>query len=249
VSSELFDFHVRLAPGSASRLLSTLDGHGVARAAVAAGGVIDLTRLSRQLVEGGHVTADADNAAVLAACGSSGGRLVPVWFGNPHRPASWYAAAEGFRGLEISPAVHGVALTDPRVADLVAVAARRRHSVYTVCLERPGCRVTDLVALATAFPAVRFVLGHTGVGNIDYWGIDVVAARPNIAVETSGGYSGVLRYALDRLGADRLLFGSEWPLQDPSVELAKYAAVAPTPEQWRRIAWENAESLLELERT
>ena len=51
------DFHVRLTPrrGAAERLMSTLDECGVARAVVCAGGTIDLDRLSRQLVEGGHV--------------------------------------------------------------------------------------------------------------------------------------------------------------------------------------------------
>lgn len=251
-SEPLFDFHARLAPrpGAAERLLSTMDSTGIARAAVAAGGTIDLVRLSRQLIDGGHVETDADNAGVLAACQRSGGRLIPVYFANPHRPADRYAAAAAdFRGLEVSPAVHGVPLTDPRVRELVAVAGEARHSVYVVCLDRAGCRVGDLVSLATAFPATTFVLGHSGIGNIDYWAVELVADVPNIWLETSGGYSTVLRAALDRLGAGRLLFGTEYPLQHPSVELAKYAAVAPDPLAWRRIGWQNAESLLELERT
>lgn len=246
----VFDFHARLAPrpGAAARLLEVLDGCGIDCAAVAAGGTIDPRRLARQLVDGGHIEADADNAAVLAACEAADGRLVPFYFANPHRSARRYAE-EGarFRGLEISPAVHGVPLTDPRVAALIELAEDFGHPVYIVCLARPGCGVADLVALARRFPNVAFVLGHSGIGNIDFHAIDLVAPVPTIAVETSGGYTSVLRDALERLGDERVLFGSEFPLQDPRVELAKYQAIELPPKQWQKVAWTNATRLLHLE--
>lgn len=244
----IFDWHVRLVPvpGSGDRLLAVMDDCGIDRAAVAAGGTIDLRRLSRQLVEGGHVVNDADNDAVLRVCEKSADRLVPVYFANPHRPARRYRerAAE-FAGLEISPAVHGARLDDPVVGELVATAAGFGHSVYVVCLSQPGAAVSDLVALARRFPDVTFVLGHTGVGNIDFYGIDLVAGSPNVVVETSGGYTSVLSAAVEVLGPARVLFGSEFPLQHPSVELAKYAALDLPTETWRQIAWANAVRLLE----
>lgn len=245
----VLDFHVRLAPrpGSLDRLLAVLDGCRIDRAVVAAGGTIDLRRLSRQLVTGGHVETDPDNTAVLAACAASDGRLLPYYFANPHRPVAEYADRGGrFRGVEISPAVHGVPLTDPRTTELVAAAEQLGHPVYLVCITRSGCEVADLVALAEKFPAVTFVLGHSGIGNIDYHAVDLLAPVPNILLETSGGYSGVLRDAIDTLGAERVLFGSEFPLQHPSVELAKYRAVDTSPAEWKLIAWENANRLLEL---
>lgn len=245
--AHVHDMHVRLVPrpDALGRLLAVMARCGIDRATVSAGGTIDLLRLSRQLVVGGHVETDADNIAVAKACAGSGGRLLPFWFGNPHRPASIYRRhAVGFRGLEISPAVHGVRLDDDRCADLVSVAEDVGHPVYVVCLERPGCRVADLVALAEQRPQVRFVLGHGGVGNIDFYGIELVAARPNVLFETSGGYSTVLRAAIDRLGAERVLFGSEYPLQHPAVELAKLDAADLTPTERRQITWDNATRLL-----
>ncbi|MEO3761905.1 amidohydrolase family protein [Streptomyces sp. B8F3] len=276
----VLDFHVRLAPrpGALGRLLAALDGCGLARAVVCAGGTIDLDTLARQLVDGGHVETDADNDAVLAACASAGegvaggdggapasegvaggdggapasegvagggGRLVPFWFANPHRPPGAYRerAAE-FRGLEISPAVHGVALTDPRVTALVEVAADSGHPVYTVCLARPGAGVADLVTLARRFPRTDFVLGHSGIGNIDFHALALIRDEPNILLETSGGYTCVAEAAIDRLGAARVVFGSEYPLQHPAVELAKFTAIRTPPAQWRQIAWENAHRLL-----
>lgn len=243
----VLDFHVRLAPrpGAAERLLSTLDECGLARAVVCAGGTIDLDRLSRQLIEGGHVETDADNDAVLKACAGTDGRLVPFFFANPHRPAEAYRErADEFRGLEVSPAVHGVGLTDRRVTGLVGVAAEFGHPVYVVCLDRPGAGVADLVALSRRFPQVSFVLGHSGIGNIDFYALTLIRDEPNILLETSGGYTCVAEAALDRLGAARVVFGSEYPLQHPAVELAKFQALRLPPAQWRQVAWDNAHRLL-----
>ncbi|MFE1439668.1 amidohydrolase family protein [Streptomyces sp. NPDC058739] len=243
----VLDFHVRLAPrpGAAGRLLAAMDENGLARAVVCAGGTIDLDRLARQLTEGGHVETDADNDAVLRACADTDGRLVPFWFANPHRPPEVYRArAAEFRGLEISPAVHGVALTDPRTAALVEVAAEHRHPVYVVCLDRPGAGVADLVGLARRFPEVDFVLGHSGIGNIDFHALNLVRHEPTVSLETSGGYTCVAQAAVERLGPRRVVFGSEYPLQQPAVELAKFRALRLPPEQWRQIAWDNAHRLL-----
>nr|WSY51197.1 amidohydrolase family protein [Streptomyces sp. NBC_00886] len=243
----VLDFHVRLAPrpGAAERLLATLDECGLTRAVVCAGGTIDLDRLSRQLVEGGQVETDADNDAVLDACAGTDGRLVPFFFANPHRsPDEYRARAAEFRGLEISPAVHGVGLTDPRVVGLIGVAAESGHPVYVVCLARLGAGVADLVALARRFPQVSFVLGHSGIGNIDFHALTLIRDEPNILLETSGGYTCVAEAAISRLGAGRVVFGSEYPLQHPAVELAKFQVLLLPPEQWRQIAWDNAHRLL-----
>jgi hypothetical protein len=244
----VFDFHARLAPhpGALDGLLDVHDRCGISGAAVSAGGCVDLSRLSRQLVDGGHVTTDPDNDAVLSACAESSGRLLPFYFANPHRdPARYRERATAFVGMEISPAVHGVPLDDPRTAVLTAVADAAGHPVYVVCISRPGCGVADLVALACRFPRVTFVLGHSGIGNIDYYAVELVAPVPNIHVETSGGYTGVVRAAVDQLGPDRVLFGTEYPLQHPDVELAKFRALCLPAEHWHRIAWDNAHRLLE----
>lgn len=243
----VFDFHARLAPvpGALERLLDVHDRCGITGAAVSAGGCIDLSRLSEQLVHGGHVTTDPDNDAVLRACAGSSGRLLPFYFANPHRdPGDYRRRAERFVGMEISPAVHGVPLNDPRTRALTAVAESAGHPVYVVCLARPGCGVADLVGLAERFPRITFVLGHSGVGNIDYYAVDLIAPVANIHLETSGGYTSVVRAAVDRLGPDRVLFGSEHPLQHPDVELAKFRALCLPAADWRRIAWDNAHRLL-----
>jgi len=239
----VFDFRVRLGPGAdaLTRLLSTMDECGIARAAVTAGGMLPLDRLAAQIIRGGHSDVVADNARVQAASAASGGRLVPIYFVNPRSGVADYRdAAAGFAGVELSPAVHGVGLDDARTAAVVRIAEQAGHSVYVVTLGRQGSRTADLVALARTFPVVTFVLGHGGFLGIDTDAIAQVVAVPNILVETSGCFTEVARVALDRLGPHRLLFGSEFPLQHPSVELAKYRCLNLPPADWARVAWHNA---------
>jgi hypothetical protein len=241
------DFHARLVdrPDEPDRLLAVMDAHGIGTAVVCAGGVVDLDRLSRQIVHGGHVETDAGNERVLAACERSAGRLLPFHLGNPHAPPRVYREqAARCRGLELSPAVHGVGFDDDRTAALVEIAAAHGHPVYTVCLPRRGARTGDLVALARRFPRTWFVSGHCGFLTVDTAALAEIAPQPNIAVETSGCFGVVVRYALDRLGPDRVLFGTEYPLQDPATELAKLAALDLSIPVRRAVVLDNAHRLL-----
>jgi uncharacterized protein len=247
MGTPVFDFHARLSPGQGAvgALLATMDRCGIERAVVSSGGVIDLQRLATQIMTGGHTERDADNDAVLAGCADSGGRLVPFFFGNPHRgPQPYREQAARFRGLEISPAVHGVPLTDARTVALVAVAAQARHPVYVVCLGRKGCGPHDLAALAGAFPEVSFVLGHCGFIGIDVYSLTVIGPYSNILAETSGCYTGVARIAVQALGAERVLLGTEYPLQHPDVELTKLRVLDLDDTCWQQITWRNACRLL-----
>ncbi|MFI9173101.1 amidohydrolase family protein [Streptomyces lincolnensis] len=242
----IFDAHAHLAPGegAADRLLEVMDSCGIDRAVVVAGGVVDPDQLSRQIIEGGALDRDADNDAVRAACATTGGRLVPFFFANPHRAGADYrAAGRHFAGLKLAPSVHGVPLDDPRHAELAATAEEFGHGVYLHCVARPGFGVAELVGLARRFTAVTFVLGHAGVGDMDLYGIDLIRPLPNVLFETSGGYSAVVRAALNRLGPERVLLGTEYPLQHPSVELAKYHALGLSEPEWRLVAWENTRRL------
>jgi predicted TIM-barrel fold metal-dependent hydrolase len=243
----VIDFRARLAPGPVAleRQLRAMDAAGIDRAVLSAGGILDPDTLVRQILEGGYTTADADNDAVIAACAKFPERLVPAFFANPHRgPEDYRDRAGSFRGLELSPAVHGLALTDDRNLALVQAAQEAGHAVYVVCIGRAGATPRDLVVLAAMFPGVVFVLGHCGFVGIDFPALRTVAPLTNVVAETSGCYTAVARAAVERLGEDRVLFGTEMPMQDPAVELAKMRALDLDPAAWSRVMWRNAERLI-----
>ena len=248
----VLDFHARLTPGDRepAALLAAMAEAGIGRSVVSAGGLLDLDRLSAQINDGGRAEVAAGNDRVHEQCARSAGRLLPFFFADPVRDTEAYRVAAGrFRGLEISPAVHGFRLDDPAVAGLVTTAAAAGHPVYVVTLAHPGTRTTDLAALARRFPQVTFVWGHCGHTGLDLAGLTDLAPVPNVHAEISGCLTVTAVQAVRRLGVSRVLFGTEYPLQHPRVELAKVAALGLTPPQLRAVLAGNAGRLLGEETT
>jgi predicted TIM-barrel fold metal-dependent hydrolase len=77
--------------------------------------------------------------------------------------------------------------------------------------------------------------------------IDLVAKHPNCYMDTSGyGHDrmGILEYAVKTIGPDRVLFGSDFSINDPSTVLARIHHSFLTEEQKRKVLAANLEALL-----
>lgn len=221
---ELIDFHAHLEPTALARerILASMDLTGVTQCAVVAGKVASPSELSRNITHGGSHNFPVPNRAMLEACAPTLGRLLPFYFANPFEsPDEYRAIGRQFFGLKLGPAIHGIPLNDERNLRYIEEAAAFGHCVYLHCLARPGFDIAALVQLLLAYPKIPIVLGHAGIGNCDFYAVDAIAPYANAYFETSGGFSSVVRYAAKTLGADRVVFGTEYPLQDPSLEVLK----------------------------
>ena len=242
----LIDFHAHLEASlpASDRLLAAADRYQIEQIAVVAGRLLTPQVLSRQMANGCGQAVEAPNRELLQICHTSGGRLLPFYFANPHSTVNEYVAIGAeFVGLKLGPAIHGIALTDASNRMFIEMAQQFQHPVYLHCLPRVGFDVEALRRLACVYPRVQFILGHAGIGNCDFHAVDGIREFSNIAFETSGGFSSVVTYALSQLGRERILFGTEYPLQDPSLEIAKMRSVDLSESQLN----ENARRLLKLE--
>jgi L-fuconolactonase len=106
------------------------------------------------------------------------------------------------------------------------------------------------VRFAGAFPEQRFVLDHcakpaVGKGSLADWSarLGELAAHPNVCCKLSGlvteaawrkwkarDFAPVLDRAFEAFGAERVMFGSDWPVALLSAD--DYAAVLDVVEQW-----------------
>jgi uncharacterized protein len=105
----------------------------------------------------------------------------------------------------------------------------------------------DVAQMARRHPKVTIQMAHlNGAGER---GILDVAPYPNVLIDTSGGdpEADLLEYAVQVLGAERLLFGSDAPGRDFAVQSAQVAGAALSPEDRARILGGNAARLLRLE--
>ncbi|MBI4231494.1 MAG: amidohydrolase family protein [Planctomycetes bacterium] len=155
---------------------------------------------------------------------------------NVAERAAWALGELGLRGVCLFPAMHRFSLRDDRLPPVLEAVRAHRGVVFVHCgilkvaiREKLGlpCRFDvslanslDVCPLALDFPEVPFVIPHFGCG---MFGELLLAAAhcPNLHVDTSSSndwvkrlpvpldLAGVFRRALDVLGPDRILFGTD----------------------------------------
>ena len=104
----------------------------------------------------------------------------------------------------------------------------------------------DVAGLARRHPKARIIMAHlNGVG---YRGIEAVVDVPNVVVDTSGGdpESGMVEAAVRRLGAHRVVYGSDAPIRHFGVTMNKVLGADIPDTAKRAILWDNAMGILKL---
>jgi predicted TIM-barrel fold metal-dependent hydrolase len=101
-----------------------------------------------------------------------------------------------------------------------------------------------LPRLVSAFPQINFVCGHAG------WDKPRVALRvalrcPNLYIETSWQPPELIRRLCDKIGPQRMLFGSDYPLYS-QLRAIKNVRAALNDEEYALVTETNAERLLSL---
>jgi predicted TIM-barrel fold metal-dependent hydrolase len=108
----------------------------------------------------------------------------------------------------------------------------------------------ELEYVAQKFPQATIAFAHFGDDHEydDIFGrIDTVAKNPNFYLDTSGyGHDrvGVLEYAVKTIGPNRILFGSDFSINDPSTVIARIRNSFLTIEQKQKILSGNLLELL-----
>lgn len=110
----------------------------------------------------------------------------------------------------------------------------------------------DLVA--KFFPQLPIICGHFGGGVDDYQrSLYTAKGHPNVYLETScsvveRGEASFIREALETLGPEKILYGSDSRLDGPITKVAfwreRLAAIQASPAAIERILGENAEALI-----
>jgi len=166
------------------------------------------------------------------------------WSGQGAVAELRHAFEGGMRVLFLHPPVQGFQLSDPLVDPLIAVAQEHRAPVYAhtgtpVCAEP-----FQLAALARRHPEVRFIMGHMGFADFWYDAVPAAATSENIWLETSLMDGGTIADAAERLGVERLVFGSAAPLSALGAEIEKISRLPLPQPDVERILRHNAERLL-----
>ncbi|HVB32703.1 MAG TPA: amidohydrolase family protein [Gemmatimonadaceae bacterium] len=140
--------------------------------------------------------------------------------------------------------------SDPLLDPICEAAARHglpilHHIWQHRTREWPSQEISDgldLAELARRHPTVRFILAHIGGGGDYMHTLPAIADVPNILADLSG--SGVDRGMLDeailRLGAERLVWGSDVTMETGLAKLMGFEAIRLTADDAARIRYGNA---------
>jgi predicted TIM-barrel fold metal-dependent hydrolase len=106
----------------------------------------------------------------------------------------------------------------------------------------------EMEYLAGGFPENTIVFPHLG-GSRDeiFRRIAIVAAHKNTSIELSGSgieRVGILEKAVKEIGADRVLYGSDFTINEPSAVIARVKNAFLTAEDREKILFRNVDRLL-----
>jgi uncharacterized protein len=132
----------------------------------------------------------------------------------------------GLRGLFLHPWEETFRVNDPRVDPLLARCSELDVPVLIASGYPWLSEAAQVGDLARRFPAVTIVMTHGGQINISGLGqadaLETLRRRPNVSMETSGIYrQDFLLDVASEIGAERVLFGSNSPLMDARLEVAR----------------------------
>ena len=152
----------------------------------------------------------------------------------------------GMRGIKIH---RGETLLIPEViGPVVEVAIKYGYP----CVIDSGNDYDSIFALIKAYPELKLILAHLGSPGGDVRAIDriieYIKDYPNVYLDTS--YTAVywkIRDAVDRLGASRVIYGSDGVIIDPRTELKKIEVLGFSPEQLELILCKNIAGLIGLD--
>lgn len=152
----------------------------------------------------------------------------------------------GFKGLKLHPVSTLAHPADDGTAALIHKAAEHNAPTLFHCGDEPMTTPLTIAEVAEKCPEATIILGHMGgYFHVDE-AIEVAVRLPNILLETSAmPYPGMIRKAVERISAHRVLFASDGPGCDPSIEVEKVRLAGLTKEQETLVFEENIRLLLE----
>src|ERR1700694_1246041 len=128
----------------------------------------------------------------------------------------------GFRGLKLHPVSSIAHPASKESIALIRKAAAHNAPTLFHCGDEPMTTPFAVALAAEAVPEATIILGHMGGYHHVDEAIAVAARYPNIILETSAmPYPWRIKEAVDRVGAERVIYARDGPLVVPAIEVEK----------------------------
>ena len=149
-------------------------------------------------------------------------------------------------GLKLHPPLQGFQANEKIVFPIIEKAISLNLPIY-IHSGTPVCSLPlQILELARRYPEGKFILGHLGGGDF-FLDISLSFAEvSNVYLETSLTCHPVfVAEAIEKIGAQRVIFGSDSPVSEIDTELRKILGLGLDKKTLNKILWENTYKLLE----
>ncbi len=168
---------------------------------------------------------------------------------NPNAPAEALEQLHSFTHfhqpplIKLHPDVNKYPVNGPNYRG-VWDYANQTHAIVLVhtWVSDPNCGPLLLLPVAREFPRVRILLGHSGVTWKGYeQALEVAQSAPNTFLDIAGSQSHrtILEHCVARIGAERLLFGSDIPYLEAAMAVGRVLTARLSDEQKEMILRTN----------
>ncbi len=169
------------------------------------------------------------------------------WYGDEAERLIVRAIRElRFVGLKLHPVTTIAHPADESSLRLIRAAARLGAPTMIHCGDDPFCTPLELEQAAIRVPEATIVFGHMGAYFHSEDALAVAERCENVMLETSAcPYPERIGEAVRRVGAERVIFGSDGPGCPPAIELEKVRRAGLEPADLRKVLYENQRALMD----
>ena len=159
------------------------------------------------------------------------------------------AVKAGFKGIKMHPLLDTFLPDQDIVYPIVEHAIKHKLPMLFHCGHPPWSLPWHFGNLADRYPDATIILGHMGHGHIVYinGAIEVAKKHENVLLETSAmPMPSKIKEAVEFVGADRVLYGSDVPFGHPAVEILKVKVSELSERELSMVLGENAIKVFKL---
>lgn len=153
----------------------------------------------------------------------------------------------GFQGIKLHPASYNLIPCGDATVNIFKRAADFDIPVLIHCTDEMMCLPLQIEMAMERSPRTKVILAHLGGFFHTEDVIRVCERRDTAYIDTSEiPNSDKIRHAVSRLGAERILFGTDIPTDNPELEIFKVKTAGLGAEAEEMIFFRNAAKLLKL---
>ncbi len=164
---------------------------------------------------------------------------------------------QGARGMKLHPEMQMMSVDTPQMLSMLKlwkeksggmpVLAHSGFNGFEPKKAREHADISHYMAMAEALEGSPCILGHSAMNQFRK-AVEIAEKHPHVFLEIGGQPPAHVREMLDRLGPDRLLYGSDWPVYPQAAPIAKVLiSTEGDPASRMKILRDNARRVLRLD--